>query len=391
MASIEERPNDHRVVWRQGGIKQWEKFETRAEAADFAAMVKAHGDQWPYGWVKGHGFTGGPSHAPTFETWAARSIASRATANERTRHDYLRDLERHILPTFGPLPLDRITRELVGTWLIERKAEGVSPKTLKNLHGLASSVMQAAVEEGLTPANPFRGAMRSLPSVRQEEMVFLTRGEFDTLVSHVPEAYRPLVLTLGLAGLRWSEATALRVGDLDVMTRRLTITRAWKRTPENHFVIGEPKSRRSRRTITVPPSLLDALLPLIVGRGDSEWLFLSRQGRPIRHSNFRARVWVPAVRGMQRCDTHAALEGPCRCPGTVAKAPRIHDTRHSHASWLIAAGVNLPAIQRRLGHESITTTVDRYGHLVPETDDEISAALDGPAVVSAEAARILNR
>ena len=55
--------------------------------------------------------------------------------------------------------------------------------------------------------------------------------------------------------------------------------------------------------------------------------------------------------------------------------PRIHDLRHTHVSWLIAQGVQLPAISRRLGHESITTTIDRYGHLLPEVDDGLVRAL----------------
>ena len=66
----------------------------------------------------------------------------------------------------------------------------------------------------------------------------------------------------------------------------------------------------------------------------------------------------------------------------LRKAPSLQDLRHTHASWLIAANVPLPAIQRRLGHESITTTVDRYGHLVKELETEalaaIEAALDRP-------------
>jgi integrase len=55
--------------------------------------------------------------------------------------------------------------------------------------------------------------------------------------------------------------------------------------------------------------------------------------------------------------------------------PRIHDLRHTHVSWLIAQGVQLPAISRRLGHESITTTNDRYGHLLPEVDDGLVRVL----------------
>jgi integrase len=195
-------------------------------------------------------------------------------------------------------------------------------------------------------------------------MVFLTRGEFDTFLAGVAEFYRPLVQTMAYTGLRWSEATALRVRDVDILGHRIHVVQAWKRTPDSYFEIGEPKSRRSRRTITIPPDLAEQLIPLTPRPGD-EYLFVSRQGRPVRHSNFRYRVWLPAVEKLKAAK--------------VDKTPRIHDLRHSHASWLIAAGVPLPAIQRRLGHESITTTIDRYGHLAPEMDDTIVAALAQPA------------
>lgn len=376
VASVEKVSTGFRVVWREAGVKQYERFPTATAAESFRAKVEANNGRWPFGWVKGYGFNDKPSTAPTFTVWARRCITARSTASARTRHDYLRDFERHLEPVFGQTPVDQITKEQVGQWLIGLT---VSPKTAKNIHGLASSIMAEAVDERLAPGNPFHKGLRALPNVKQEDMVFLARTEFDTLLAHVPELYRPLVATLGLTGLRWSEATALQAQDIDVMTRRLTVVRAWKRTPDSYFVIGEPKSRRSRRTITIPQSLVDVLLPLIAGKGDGEWLFTARTGTVVRHANFRQRVWLPAVKAMQRCDTHQDTAGPCRCPGTVSKTPRIHDLRHSHVSWLIAAGVNLAAIQRRLGHESITTTVDRYGHLSPETDDAISAALDGHA------------
>ncbi|MFE3139335.1 tyrosine-type recombinase/integrase [Streptomyces scopuliridis] len=78
---------------------------------------------------------------------------------------------------------------------------------------------------------------------------------------------------------------------------------------------------------------------------------------------FRRLRWVPAI--------ELAVE-----KYGLIKRPRIHDLRHSHASWLIAAKVPLPAIQGRLGHESITTTVDRYGHLLDALDDEVMAAIE---------------
>lgn len=379
MASVEQRPNDYRVVWRQQGVKQAEKFAGPKQAEQFRLLVEAHGDRWPTGWIKGHGFTDAHGTAPTFTDWAARAIASRSTANARTRHDYQRDVTLHLGPTFGDIPLDLITREMVGAWLINLAAR-VSAKTAKNVHSLASSILADAIDERLVAHNPFRGAVAALPASKHEEMVFLTRGEFDTLQRGVQDDYRLLVRLLAYTGLRWSEATALRIRDVDILGRRLHVVQAWKRTPESYFEMGEPKSRRSRRTITIPHSLADELIPLTSRPGD-ELLFLTRYDRPVRHSNFRQRVWLPALRSMQRCGEHQDQPKPCGtdCVGHVPKAPRIHDLRHSHASWLIAAGVPLPAIQRRLGHESITTTIDRYGHLSPEMDDRIDAALGSPA------------
>jgi hypothetical protein len=91
-------------------------------------------------------------------------------------------------------------------------------------------------------------------------------------------------------------------------------------------------------------------------------LFTGPQGKRWDAGTFRRLRWVPAI------ELAAEKFG-------LIKRPRIHDLRHSHAAWLIAARVPLPAIQRRLGHESITTTVDRYGHLLDALDDEVMAAL----------------
>ena len=70
------------------------------------------------------------------------------------------------------------------------------------------------------------------------------------------------------------------------------------------------------------------------------------------------------------------LPKPCDCPGLLTKTPRIHDCRHTHVAWLIDDGVPALAISRRLGHESIKTTFDRYGHLMPDQDDQINASVD---------------
>ncbi len=85
-------------------------------------------------------------------------------------------------------------------------------------------------------------------------------------------------------------------------------------------------------------------------------MFTTRDGRVVHHANFRQRVWLPALE---------------RAPGVPRL--RIHDLRHTHVAWLIAAGIPLPVIQRRLGHESIKTTVDTYGHLAPDLQRQAAA------------------
>jgi integrase len=116
------------------------------------------------------------------------------------------------------------------------------------------------------------------------------------------------------------------------------------------FQLGPPKSKRSVRTIDVAATTL-AKLDLT-----GEWVF-TNSGRstnggpddPVRGPNLYTNVWVPAV--------DAATDKG------LTKRPRIHDLRHTNASWLIQAGIPLTVIQRHLGHESIQTTSDRYGHL----------------------------
>jgi integrase len=128
----------------------------------------------------------------------------------------------------------------------------------------------------------------------------------------------------------------------------------------------------------------------------------------IQHRTFWSDHWRPAVwragncakhidekcrcgtAHPERCKLHSVVvdgkrQGrapePCGCAGTLSVTPRIHDTRHSHASWLLAAGVPIHVVQIRLGHESITTTVDTYSHLLP--DAQIAAA-EAAALVFAE-------
>ena len=142
-----------------------------------------------------------------------------------------------------------------------------------------------------------------------------------------------------------------------------------KHTMRQHY-LGNPKTPKSRRTISISARIAAILEGLIEGRAANDFVFVSPTGLPVHNSDFYRRVWQPLMDELTE-DGIASL--------------RFHDLRHTHVAWLIAGGAPLPHIQARLGHESITTTIDTYGHLLPAGDELISDIVD--AVMNGEQVR----
>lgn len=188
------------------------------------------------------------------------------------------------------------------------------------------------------------------------------------ILAEVREDQRPLVQFLATTGARWGEVTALDWGDLTQVSDaawRVTIQRAWKRSERSGRAIGHAKTASSHRTITIPASAVSALGK----RGKPrELIFQSARGGRIQHDWFYQRTWRPAI-------YRAGVTPP----------PKVHDLRHWHASVLLAEGVPMHVVSMRLGHSSITTTVDTYSFLTPEmhvagmqTMQRITTALPSP-------------
>jgi integrase len=339
------------VRWRQDGRSVSETFPTESGAIKFRGLVDAAGQRYPQGWVPGRGFA--PALArPTLAQWFARAIDSRPGANIRTRSDYRRDFAGHVPPWLADKPIEAITREDAGKWLTGLQ-DTLAPKTIHNIHGMVSSVMKDAQADGLLTRNPFAGQLKAVP-VRHEEMVFLTPAEFATFLGFVSDHYRPLVTFLFGTGLRWSEATALRTEHVDLAGERIFVVTAWKRQPGKGPLSLDPKSVRSRRTVTLTARLSDLLASATYGKAAGELVFANKAGHRISSGTFYNGVWDVA-----RERAEAAGFG---------KHPRVHDLRHSHAAVLLSGGQPVLAVSRRLGHASAAITSDLYGHLLPEVD-----------------------
>lgn len=374
-----------RVQFRIDGRMSQESFEDQRSADEFGKLVDRVGGTAARAVLEAR--RGNRAGAPTLREFTAHyldEVSGLLTGIEPgTRAGYVTIAEKSFNQILGDMPIDALTKTDVGRWVAwqekqpsqRRKGQTLSAKTVRNYHALLSSVLAAAVDAGHMEKNV---AFRTrLTRGEKREAVFLSSAEFSTLLHFMPDYYRPLVLFLAGTGLRWGEASALRWGEVNLRATPTTVrvVRAWKKSDGSGPVLSIPKTSKSRRSV----SMHDALAQAIGAPGASDELVFSSRTTPggrIPYQRFRKAAWNRAVTAAMDKERCAELD---LVP--LTRRPTPHDLRHTHASWLIAAGVPLPYIQARLGHESITTTIGTYGHLVPDAHEQMStviaATLDG--------------
>lgn len=386
------------MLWRTPKGKQtsltFSGPDAKRLAEGFAQRLDLDGQLAARAWLSRQGHvesTGGW----TVDSWLAHYIAHLTSVTEGTRAEYRRLYGRtygkeHIDGRrLGAMALGELGRD-VASAATNALAKRLSQKSVLNAKGLMFEAFANAAERADVPVtvNPFHKI--KLPAAGDDEVDevkhYLTHDEFDQLFLAIPAYWRPLTLTLVSTGMRWGEATALPVGEVRLgdagHAPALRVMKAWKHG-ETGRVLGSPKTKKSRRTIVLPPELVDVLRPLVAGRPRDALVFTNRTGvDPILSWNFHDNVWRPALRRLQRCAAHRDEKVPCMsradrlpsCDIAWTFTPRVHDLRHTHVAWLMAEGVPIEVIQQRLGHESIKTTIDTYGHLMPDVQVAAQAA-----------------
>lgn len=329
-----------RVRYRLGPSQHSETFRRKPDAETFARLLDISSVD-ALRWLNDRTTTA--PDAPTFGQWFDTYLSQLTGITPRTRDDYAA-MHRRYLTTLDPLPLPLVTRAHVAAVVNRLEAEGKSPKTIKNTIQMLSSVMALAVHEGHIPRNPTSRVRLPKQRLDGHDERYLTHDEAADLVAATEDHYRPLVTFLLGTGLRWSEATALQTRHVSLDNGTVRVQRAWKRVPGG-WDIGPPKSVKANRTVNAAVPALVAITHLL-GK-PTDLVFTTPTGRPVRHSNFYNRVWVPA----------------CERAGLDPR-PTIHDCRHTFASWLISDGISLEAVGAQLGHEHGTTT-QRYAKLLP--------------------------
>ena len=360
------------VCWHElvGGERKQRarSFDTKGEAAAFAAELE-------------DSIRSGKYLDPSLERLPFREVAeawlqTKTDIKDVTWRRYMLDLQRYVLPRWGEVAVGDIRRRDIETWiseLIAGKAAhrfvrgepgGLSALTVRHIVRLTfGSVLGYAVEHKLIAASPLVGVR--LPKRQASEVAglpVLTVEQLEEAATLCGERggrdqYRILILLLGYVGLRIGEATALRVGDVDLTARRISVRRTWTLDKDGRSKLGTPKTG-SARLVPVPPFLVDDIAGLCRRRAASEFVFRGRGGAAVGGKNFYNRIWKPVRRelGIEHIT--------------------VHDLRHTAASLAIKAGADVLIVQRMLGHADATETLNTYSHMFPDKLDEVMSKVE---------------
>lgn len=307
-----------------------------------------------------------------------------------TTSRYGQVVRTHLEPEFGTTPITEVTRERIGRFIARLTREGKAPGTVRKIHTVLSAIMSEAVELDLLPskANPCL-RMRGLPAHQHSEPVFLNAEQVKQLADAMLSAtYKLLIYTAAYTGLRAGELAGLRRKDVDLLRGVVHVRQSLKaldaERPDGTRgpLFGPPKNGKPR-TVTLPRFLRAMLTDHLAlspakggpgGAGADALVFTSPEGGVHRHGLFMRRAWYPTIKGDMRSKNHKKQRPPA-LPAEL-HGLRFHDLRHTCASLLIAQGAHPKIIQERLGHASITTTMNRYGHLFDGLDAGLIDGLD---------------
>jgi integrase len=362
MATIEpyETKNGrrYRVRYRKPDRTQTDKrgFRTKRDAELFLASVEVSK-------ARGEFVDATASKAligPLGEAWLARQTHLKPSSFRPVESAW----RNHVLPVWGGVAVSDVRKTAVQQWVSEltlgdpdaappRKPKGAT--LVIRAYGVLAAILDDAVSDRRTLSNPARGV--TLPRKVKKPHVYLTHDQVHELAS--ASKYPTLVLVLAYCGLRWGEATGLRVKHLDMLRRRFLIEENAVQVG-SVIEVGTPKNHK-KRTVPFPKFLGERLARQCEGKGRDALVFPGENGHHLR----LARVHE---------DNMSWFAGAVKRAGIPRITP--HDLRHSAASFAVSAGANVKAVQKMLGHSSAAMTLDVYADLFDGDLDSVSDALD---------------
>jgi integrase len=304
--------------------------------------------------------------ASTADYLAGWSAAVAPSVRPSTSREYARHVRQYWTPAIGDVPLSALTAAHVERVMAAMTARGLSPRTVRYARTTLRRALGDAIRDGLLVRNA--AALSRPPRQERPELRPLTRTEARTLLEATAEdRFGPLYALLVGTGLRIGEAVALSWTDVD--DHELTVRRSVHRAEGKGYIFGEPKTRQSRRTVTLPAIARRALETQRTRQDAARAALRPGEWQDTRGLIFTDPIGRPLSPLLVSADFREAAD-------RLGLPVRLHDLRHTFATLALTAGVPLKTVSSALGHSSIAITADVYAHVTPELRDEAAAALD---------------
>jgi len=303
--------------------------------------------------------------------------AVKATIRPSTYDSYVQHVECHIVPHIGTVKLQKLSGSQVNA-LYAKLAEtgkkdtktGLCPMTIHHVHSCLHKACKDAVRWGHISRNPLDAAdpPRKKGDGTKEMRTWAKEHLKAFLSAMKEERLYALWHTIAMTGMRRGEAIGLRWCDVDLEAGRLAVRRALIPSARE-VIVSEPKTVKGRRVIALDPGTVEVLKGQAAHQLDEQlnqgvtWVetglvFTQENGEALDPESV-SRYWRQAVRM------------------SMLPQIRLHDLRHTHATLALQAGIHPKVVSERLGHATISITLDTYSHATPALQEEAAALIAG--------------
>lgn len=286
---------------------------------------------------------------------------AKSRTKESTQYEIKKLQEHYIIPYFKNKHIKEIDKKSIAMWQQNLNNLNLSYSYKTKIRIILSSIFKHAVFYFDLPANPVSQVPAFRNMDKKQEMQIWSVEEFKKFISVVDNiVYKSLFSALYLCGLRKGESLALTWNDIDFNNQIINIDKSLTRKVEGQaFTITTPKNASSVRKIKFSNNLLYVLQELKKhsNNQNNDFVFSFKEKTPIAENTLTRKFYA-------------------YCDIASVKRIRLHDLRHSHASYLISQGVDIVSIANRLGHSDIEQTLNTYSHIMPDNEKRLIEKLN---------------
>lgn len=283
----------------------------------------------------------------------------------RTRESYLERINHRIIPALGNVQLKALQTTAIQKWINEISDE-LAPKSVRNIFNILNASLKKAVELKKIPSNPCVGIV--LPKRKKYNGTTYSQKEIQQALTLAKGTDMYLILLLAFSlGLRRGELLALTWDDVNFKKAEITVNKSTYNAGDKREV-KSPKTESGIRTLVLGNTLLKELKIARVNylkrkaemgaRFEDTNLIICKEDGSAYHTDALSNKWKRFIKKHN------------------LRKIRFHDIRHTNATTLLAAGIDIKTVQTRLGHSDVSTTMNIYTHVTPEMDTNAAKKID---------------